>query len=99
MTSRSFGGEAQRATPTSTASGPVPAARGHSESSGTRALCVSDAATGSAEGAAWVWEERTGGAQSAMPTGEQHSSVTAAGIAVQKLELLKDIAVGGVIRS
>lgn len=76
MTSRSFGGEAQRATRTSTASGPAPAARGRWESSGTRALCASDAATGSAAGAAWAWEHRTGGAQSAMPTGEQHSSVT-----------------------
>lgn len=73
MTSRSFEGEAQRATPTSTASGRVPAARGRWGSSGTRALCASDAATGSAAGAAWAWEERSGGARSAMPTGELHS--------------------------
>lgn len=73
MTSRSYAGEAQRATPTSMASGRVPAARGHWESSGTRALCASGAATGSAAGAEWAWEQRTGGAQSAMPTGEQHS--------------------------
>lgn len=73
MTSRSFEEEVPRAMPTSTASGRVPAARGHWESSGTRALCASDAATGSAAGAAWAWEQRTGGAQSAMPTGEPHS--------------------------
>lgn len=73
MTCRSFEGEAQRATPTSTASGRVPAVRGLWESSGTQALCASDAATGSAAGAAWAWEQRAGGAQSAMPTGEQHS--------------------------
>lgn len=69
MTSRSLGGEAQRATLGSTASGHVPAARGHWESSGTQVLCATDAATGSAVGAAWVWEQRTGGARSAMPTG------------------------------
>lgn len=79
MTSRSFGGEAQRATATSTVSAHVPAARGHWESSGTRALCASDAATGSAAGAAWTWGQRAGGAPSAMPTGEHPSGGSAAG--------------------
>lgn len=69
MNSRSCEGRAQRATPASTASGRVPAARGHWESSGTRVLCATDAATGSAAGVAWAWERRTGGARSATPAG------------------------------
>lgn len=69
MNSRRCEGEAQRATPASTASGLVPAARGRWESSGTRAPCASDAATGSAAGAAWAWERKTGGARSATPAG------------------------------
>lgn len=68
MSSRSFGGEAQRATPGSTASGPAPAARGRWESSGTRAPSAAAAATGSAAGAAWG--PRTGSARSVTPTGE-----------------------------
>lgn len=69
MTSRSLGGEAQRATLGSTASGRVPAARGHWESSGTQVLCAADAATGFVVGAAWAWEQKTGGARSATPAG------------------------------
>lgn len=70
MSSRRFAGEEQRATAGSTASGPAPAARGLWESSGTPAPCAEAAATGSAAGAAWwAWEQGTGSAQSATPTG------------------------------
>lgn len=73
MSSRSFGGEAQRAMPGSTASAPVPAARGRWESSGTRAQFAVAAATGSVAGVAWAWEQWTGSARSATPTGAERS--------------------------
>lgn len=71
MSSRSFVGEVQRAMPGSTVNTPAPAARGRWESSGTRAQSASAAATGPAAGAAWAWEQRTGSARSATPTGAE----------------------------
>lgn len=56
-----------RVLPGSTVSGPAPAARDLWESSGTQAQFAVAAATASVAGA--VWEQRTGSARSATPTG------------------------------